>query len=114
MKHVNSSINFTKVLEPKNIKPIIVGGLSVEIYTQNDYIIRCIDFVSEGYDIIQDILLSLQFQKEGRHFYYDDIEVAIEVPDSYLAESKEKIIEINLQEDRYIYVRSVENIILDK
>ncbi len=58
----------TKLLEPKNIQPVIVGGLSVEIYTQNDDSTRDIDFVSDGYHIIEDILFSLGFKKEDRHF----------------------------------------------
>lgn len=58
----------TQLLAPFGIKPIIVGGLSVEIYTQQEYATRDIDFVSDGYQKITDILFSLDFKKEGRHF----------------------------------------------
>ena len=60
----------TLLLEKYNIKPIIVGGLSVEIYTQQEYTTRDIDFVSDGYERIQEILLSLDFKKEGKNFYH--------------------------------------------
>jgi len=59
----------TKMLEKYNIKPIIVGGLSVEIYTQGDFSTRDIDFVSDGFSIIEKLLLSLEFIKDGRHYY---------------------------------------------
>lgn len=104
----------TKLLEEKNIQPVIVGGLSVEIYTQSEYTTRDIDFVSDGYHIIEDILFLLKFKKEGRHFYREDIEIAIEVPDSKLAGSKDKIVKVEIEEDRYVYVISVEDIILDR
>ncbi|HLQ96316.1 MAG TPA: hypothetical protein VK108_08015 [Pseudogracilibacillus sp.] len=104
----------TKLLEPKNIKPIIVGGLSVEIYTMGDYTTRDIDFVSDGYKEIEDLLYSLEFSKQGRHFYRDDIEIVIEIPDSYLAGSLEKVLKMKISDSRYVYVESVEDIILDR
>lgn len=104
----------TKLLELKNIRPIIVGGLSVEIYTQNEYSTRDIVFVSTGYHIIEDVLFSLKFKKEGRHFYREDIAVAIEIPDSELAGSEKKIVKIQVDDDNHIYVISVEDIILDR
>lgn len=104
----------TLLLEKYNIKPIIVGGLSVEIYTQQEYTTRDIDFVSDGYERIQEILLSLDFKKEGKNFYHNAIEIAIEIPDNYLAGSYDKVIKLELDEGYYVYLISIEDIILDR
>lgn len=62
----------------------------VEIHTQSDYTTRDIDFIADGYHIIEDILFALDFQKEGRHFYREDIEIVIEIPDSHFAGNEDK------------------------
>lgn len=104
----------TQLLDEYNIQPIIVGGLSVEIYTQNEYATRDIDFVSDGYHKIEDILFMLGFKKEGRHFYHKEIEIAIEVPSNYLAGSYEKVAKVVIDEQHYVYLISIEDIILDR
>ncbi|WP_049662164.1 DUF6036 family nucleotidyltransferase [Bacillus sp. FJAT-27231] len=58
----------TKLLVERRVKPIIVGGLSVTIYTQNHYTTRDIDMVSDEYETIVNILGQLDFKKDSRHF----------------------------------------------
>src|SRR5690625_342763 len=104
----------TKMLEKDNIKPVIVGGLSVEIYTQSDYTTRDIDFVSDGFHIIENLLLSLDFLKEGRYFYRKDNEVVVEIPDSDLEGDIEKVIRVDIGNELYVYLISLEDIIIDR
>ncbi|WP_114571708.1 DUF6036 family nucleotidyltransferase [Exiguobacterium flavidum] len=113
---IQTAAIITRLLEPFNIKPIVVGGLSVEIYTQNAYSTRDIDFVSEGYDTISEILLQLGFQKEGRHFFHEAIEVALEIPSSFLEGDYEKVTKVVLDDstDQYVYLISIEDIIIDR
>ncbi|MDE3838725.1 hypothetical protein C0966_04935 [Bacillus methanolicus] len=104
----------TRLLDQYKIKPIIVGGLSVEIYTQSEYATRDIDFVSDGYHIIEDVLFSLGFKKEGRHFYHQDIEIAVEIPSNDLVGSYEKVAKVYIDDENYVYLISIEDIILDR
>src|SRR5690625_1830334 len=101
----------TKLLEVNEVKPIIVGGLSVEIYTDGHYTTRDIDFVSPNYEIIADLLTSLKFKKEGRHFYREDIEIAIEIPGHYLAGDLDRVSKVYIDNELYVYVISKEDII---
>jgi hypothetical protein len=111
---IKTAAIITKLLEPHNIKPIVVGGLSVEIYSQSEYATRDIDFVSDGYHKIEDILYDLNFEKMGRIFFRSDIKIAVEVPDNHLAGSYEKIVKFQLDDYYYIYLISPEDIILDR
>lgn len=106
----------TKVLGTRNIRPVIVGGLSVEIYTQSDYTTRDIDFVTPGYETIEETLKKLDFIKENRHFYRKDIEIAIEIPGSHLAGDKNRVVRVQISPDSddFVYVISLEDIILDR
>ncbi|MBY7142181.1 hypothetical protein KFZ56_03555 [Virgibacillus sp. NKC19-3] len=43
----------TEYFQKDNIKPIIVGGLSVEIYTRNNYSTYDIDLITDGITLAQ-------------------------------------------------------------
>lgn len=106
----------TKLLEPFEIKPIIVGGFSVEIYTQRNYSTFDIDFITHDIKTVSNLLLELGFQKEGRHLFHEGLKVAVEFPDTDLAGSYAKISEIEIDEDEglFVYVISIEDIIMDR
>ncbi|WP_067725081.1 DUF6036 family nucleotidyltransferase [Oceanobacillus damuensis] len=98
-----------------NIQPIIVGGLSVEIYTRNNYTTYDIDLVTDGRDQFDKLLTNeLGFTKEGRSWYHEELEISIEIPDNYLEGSKDKVIEMELENELVIYVIGVEDIIIHR
>lgn len=109
----------TKVLESKDISPpIIVGGLSVEIYTNSDYATRDIDFLSGDIDKVKSILEELGFSNsEGRHYYNSDLMVAVDAMDiAYegLAGAYDKVEKIDIDDELYVKVISREDIIMDR
>lgn len=113
-KMLEAAAIITQLSEINGVQPIVVGGLSVEIYTQQEYTTMDIDFVSDGYHIIENILCELDFNKKGRIFYNDAIEVAVEIPDNHLAGSYDKLVRYYIEDESYIYLISVEDIILDR
>ncbi len=105
----------TELMEAQGLKPIVVGGLAVEIYTRGQYTTLDIDLVTKGREIAGDILINLGFLREGRHWYQPELGVAIEIPDSKLEGADEgKIIRLELPSGRYLYVIGIEDIILDR
>jgi len=105
---------FTELLEEYNIKPIIVGGLSVEIYTRNDYTTVDIDLVLSGRDKANEILQKLGFEKLGKDWYHEDLEIALEIPDNVLDGSYEKVLILNLPNNKKVYVIGIEDILADR
>ncbi len=104
----------TEYFEGQGIKPIIVGGLSVEIYTRNDYTTHDIDFVSDGWEEYNKVLTQLGFTKVSRQWYHTDLEIAVEVPASFLEGSYEKVIELQLPNKRKVFVIGIEDIIVHR
>jgi hypothetical protein len=103
----------TKLLEAEQLKPIIVGGFSVEIYTDEAYSTRDIDIVTDERNKVVKMLKELGFTAEGRHMVNEILEIAIEFPDDELAGSYEKVkkIKVDGQGNLYVYVISPEDII---
>src|SRR5699024_6946125 len=105
----------TTYFQQDNIQPIIVGGLSVELYTRNNYTTYDIDLISDGRDKFDKLLTNeLGFNKEGRNWYHQELEISIEIPDNYLEGNKEKVIEMKLENGLHIYVIGVEDLIIHR
>lgn len=107
--------SLTKLLEPHEVTPVVVGGLAVEIYTRGQYTTVDIDLVMQRRDLAGDILNELGFIKEGRHWYSPELMVAIEIPGNILEDADaNRVTKILLKNGRYIFVIGIEDIILDR
>lgn len=105
----------TEYFKSDGIKPIIVGGLSVEIYTRGNYTTYDIDFITDGYNQFDALLTKeLGFNKEGRSWYHKGLELSLEIPDNYLEGNPDKVIKIELASGRSIYVIGIEDIIIHR
>lgn len=93
---------------------VIVGGLSVEYYTAGQYATADIDLVLSSRDILDSILKNLAFAKEGRHWFREDLDLAVENPSSYFT-GDHKRNRIILTESGYeVQVTSPEDIFSDR
>ncbi|MFK4998917.1 hypothetical protein ACI2OX_21325 [Bacillus sp. N9] len=110
---VHTAAILTELMEQQNIIPIIVGGLSVEIYTLNGYTTQDIDFVLDGYEKANEILTLLEFEKIGKNWIHPKIGVSVEIPDNHLAGDYEKVTIVPVG-NRKVNVIGIEDIILDR
>lgn len=105
----------TEYMAALHIKPVVVGGLAVELYTLNHYTTHDIDFISSGWEQFNHLLTSeLGFSRTSREWYHEELEIAIEIPSSDLEGSAEKVVEIELKSGRSIFVIAVEDIIIHR
>jgi len=104
----------TKYLKREKIKPIVVGGHAVEFYTGGYYSTFDIDIIADGYNKIGNILEKWGFKKEGRHWYNEKLQIAIEIPSNFLEpKSYNYITEIKI-DNLNVYMIGIEDIIVDR
>src|SRR5690625_3035079 len=114
-KMVQTTAILTGLFANEHLKPIIVGGLAVEIYTRSEYTTSDIDLIFSQRDIADYYLKNLGFISEGRHWYHKDLLVSVEIPDDILKDADhDKVIELELEDSLYVYVIGIEDIILDR
>ncbi|MFD2706985.1 nucleotidyltransferase [Salibacterium lacus] len=104
----------TEYLEEEGLRPVVVGGLSVELYSRGEYSTSDIDFVTPGYDIVGDLLEKLGFEKTGKNWYHRELEIAVEIPSNHLEGSPEKVIKFKLENNKHVYVIGAEDIIVHR
>lgn len=103
----------TKHLEEAGIQPIVVGGLSVELYSREQYTTRDIDLVAPNHHKISRVLDQLGFRAYGKDFYHDELNLSIEVPSTTLTGDPEKILNLSY-EGFTINIIGIEDIIIDR
>ena len=106
----------TKLLEKEQIRPIIVGGFSLAIYSNENYTTRDIDIVVSERNKTASLLQRLGFKKGNQNYFHEKLEVVIDFPDDTLAGSSEKVnkIFIDNTDSLYVYVIAAEDIIMDR
>lgn len=114
-KMIGTTAILTKLLEEEKLKPVIVGGLAVELYTRNEYTTLDIDIILSQRDVADKYLNLLGFEREGRHWFHNDLMISIEIPDDMLEDADdERVIEVQLPDGLHVYVIGLEDIISDR
>lgn len=83
-------------LAHKDIEVVVVGGLAVEIYTENLYLTKDIDMIDRSYQppaLMQKAMAELGFEKEGRVYSHPTTEIVVEFPAGPLSVGNEIITE---------------------
>lgn len=106
----------TRVFQSFGIRPVLVGGQAVEVYTFGNYTTKDVDFVLSGFDLAGSIFIALGFEPKSlghSHWYHRELELPIEIPDSKLMGSVDRITELDV-DGSMVYVIGVEDLILDR
>ena len=103
----------TEALAEEGIRPIVVGGNAVEFYTLGGYATGDIDLVVSDRSVVDRFLASAGFEREGRHWYSEELDLAVEIPGSTLAGDPERVTEVEI-DGRSVYVIGIEDLIVDR
>lgn len=106
-------------LKQEGIQVVLVGGLAVEIYTENLYLTHDIDMVNTSYEKpkrMNDAMAQLGFTKEGRVYVNASTPVCVEFPTAPLSVGEELIKETGTVTiaGRNIPVLLVEDVVKDR
>jgi len=105
----------SRLLEEKGKPaPIIIGGLALSYYSREVYFTSDIDLAYADRDSLGEVLGSLNFQKKGRYWVSQDLDVAIEVPAAQLAgeDSPKEIVELG--EGLRCQILGLEDLLIDR
>lgn len=103
----------TLALEKDGIRPIVVGGHAVEFYTLGGYATGDVDIIVPETGPVNSLLTAWGFSREGRHWYSEMLNIAIEVPASILAGDISRLTEVEI-DGLTVYLIGIEDIILDR
>jgi hypothetical protein len=83
-------------LQQKDIHVVLVGGLAVELYTENLYLTKDIDMVDTSYQppsTIRQAMSEIGFSKKGRVYVNETTEICVEFPSGPLSVGEQLILE---------------------
>ncbi|HOJ93008.1 MAG TPA: DUF6036 family nucleotidyltransferase [Dictyoglomaceae bacterium] len=95
------------------MRPIIVGENALEFYTLGSYATADIDIVCNEIEEVAKILRDWDFKKIGRHWFNPEIDIAIEIPDEFLAGDYSKVTTVEI-EGLTAYIIGIEDLIIDR
>lgn len=91
-RHVRVAAILTQALETVGVHPILVGGGAVEFYTGGGYATGDIDMVAPEGKETAVILSGLGFEKRGKNWINEKLNLFVEFPNSNLRPGEEHII----------------------
>lgn len=83
-----------ETLQQHDIRVVLVGGLAVEIYSENLYLTQDIDMVNTSYHppaAINQAMGEIGFTKQGRVYVNDTTDICVEFPSAPLSVGEELI-----------------------
>ncbi|MCW8193704.1 nucleotidyltransferase family protein [Proteobacteria bacterium 005FR1] len=106
-------------LQGQGIEVVLVGGLAVEIYTENLYLTNDIDLVNTNYqepNRLHSAMGELGFRKKGRVYVNNSTDIAVEFPSAPLSVGDELIKNITRKKvgEKSIPILAVEDVVKDR
>ena len=93
--------------------PVVVGGHAVEFYTDGDYPTLDIDLAGAS-EPVAEVLGAWGFEREGRHWYDNALNLVVEVPGGRLGPNQlEHAVRIRVT-GLEVYILGIEDLVVDR
>jgi len=104
----------TQRLEQHGVRPVLVGGTALELYTAGAYATADMDIVVADREVAIQALREMGFEPHGRHWFHPQREVAIEIPDTDLAGDYARLLEVEIADGEVVYCIGIEDLLVDR
>ncbi len=105
----------TRLLEDRGKRrPVLIGGVALAYYTRGVYFTADIDLAYDDTEAMDTVLLELGFSKKGRYWIHEGLDMAVEVPASYLSGESSPQETVELEEGLSCAVVGLEDLIIDR
>ena len=94
--------------------PVLIGGLALSYYTREVYFTADIDLAYADRDALDAVLKELGFEKKGRYWVHDGLDMAVEAPASKLAGEDALRETVELEGGLRCVIIGLEDLIIDR
>ena len=105
----------SKILEERGKDtPVVIGGCALSYYSREVYFTSDIDLAYSDTDALDIVLKEIGYRKEGRYWINDQLNIALEVPTSSLAEEDSPIEIVEFDQGFKCKIIGIEDLIIDR
>src|SRR4030067_992734 len=105
----------TNLLEQKGKNaPIVIGGCALSYYTREVYFTADIDLAYADREALDDVLRNIHFEKRGRYWVNEELNMAIEAPSSSLVGEDSPVEIVELGGGLQCRILGIEDLAIDR
>jgi len=96
------------------VPPILIGGCALSYYSREVYFTADIDLACSDRESLNQVLMDLGFQKEGRYWFNDDLAIAVEAPAGILVDEDAPLEVVEFEEGLSCQILGMEDLLIDR
>jgi hypothetical protein len=94
--------------------PVVIGGCALAYYSREVYFTSDIDLAYSDREALDQILVQIGFEKRGRYWINENLDVVIEVPASSLPEEEAPLEIVEFEGGLFCKIIGIEDLIIDR
>ena len=96
------------------VPPILIGGCALSYYSREVYFTADIDLAYSDRESLNQVLVEMEFQKEGRYWFNEELAIAVEAPAHVLIDEEAPLEIVEFDEGLSCRILGMEDLIIDR